>query len=274
MPFQHHRLSRVVQSLLIACSLCAGAAPAFATTLDFETHTNIVTPVLGSGDTAYAGRDRFTTAGYTATVADSAYAQSLPDYEPGAAGVIVDHSDRLACSIVTCPGSFFNQSHYYAGLNDSSLTLARGDGLAFHLFSLDFAFVAPTYDLPNLSYGQLVLSATAEGSDDPVTRNMNLPGQFLDGNFIFDTWQLDSVFSGLNLTSLTISACVFDDGLNCVNGATSYNLAQFAIDNLQVEAVPEPQDWLVFGSGLGLLAAIARRRCRTGAAAGVAGGAA
>lgn len=273
MPCQHHRPTRVVQTIFIACCLLAGAAPAFATTIDFETHSNVVTPVLGSGDTAYAGRDRFTTAGYTATVADSVYAQSLPDYEPGAAGVIVDHSDRLACSIVVCPGSFFNQSHYYAGLNDGSLTLARTDGLAFRLFSLDFAFVAYTYDLPNFSYGQLVLSATAEGSDDPITRNMNLPGQFLDGNFIFDTWQLDGLFSGLNLTSLTISACVFDDGLNCVNGATSYNLAQFAIDNLQVEAVPEPQDWLVFGSGLGLLAAIVRRR-RTAGAGSVAGGAA
>jgi hypothetical protein len=274
MHCQHHRPTRVVQSILTACCLLTGAVPAFATTLDFESHTNILSPVLGSGDTAYAGRDRFTTGGYTATVADSVYAQSLPDYEPGAAGVIVDHSDRLACSIVTCPGSFFNQTHYYAGLNDSSLTLARSDGLAFRLLSLDFAFVAPMYDLANLSYGQLVLSATAEGSSDPITRAMNLPGQFLDGNFIFDTWQLDDAFSGLKLTSLNISACVFDEGLNCVNGATSYNLAQFAIDNVHLEAVPEPQDWLVFASGLGLLAAIGRRRRGASGAAGVAGGAA
>lgn len=264
MGHQYHCLGRGLRQALLGCTLLATAWSASGAVIDFESHTNVATPALGAGDTTYAGRDQFKTGGYTATVADSQYAQSLPDYEPGAAGVIVDHSDRLACSIVTCPGSFFNETHYYAGLNDGSLTLARGDGLAFRLLALDFAFVAPTYDLPNLSYGQLVLSATTAGSADPVTRSMDLPGQFLDGNFVFDTWQLDGLFSGLQLTSLTISACVFDGALNCVNGADSYNLAQFAVDNLVMEAVPEPKAWLLFGTGIALLAR--RRRTVAGAA--------
>lgn len=253
MNCQLQTMGRLLRLALFGCSMLIAAPAVLASTIDFESHHNIVTPALAAGDTAYAGRDAFAVGDYLATVADSTFAQSQPDYEPGAAGVIIDHSDRLACNLVACPGSFFNQTHYYAGLNDGSLTLKRADGMAFSLSALDFAFVAPAYDLPNLSYGQLVLSATVAGVASPVTRSMNFPGQFLDGNFIFDTWHLDTAFAGQQLTSLTISACVFDDALNCLNGADSYNLAQFAIDNVVLAAVPEPQAFLMMAAGLALL---------------------
>ncbi|TFW17208.1 PEP-CTERM sorting domain-containing protein [Duganella callida] len=116
------------------------------------------------------------------------------------------------------------------------------------------------YDLPNLSYGQLVLSATVAGAASPVTRSLNFPGQFLDGNFVFDTWTLDSSFAGLQITSLNISACAFDAAMNCLNGADSYGLAQFAIDNVMLSAVPEPQTWAMLAAGAALLGARRRRQ--------------
>jgi hypothetical protein len=59
---------------------------------------------------------------------------------------------------------------------------------------------------------------------------------------------------------------VFIDG-SCVNSLDqpAYNLAQFALDNIDatVSAVPEPATWMALLAGLGVLGAAARRTRRT-----------
>jgi len=99
----------------------------------------------------------------------------------------------------------------------------------FNLFSLNFAFLAPLGGLPDGVYGQLRLTGLlTDGSTVSVAKDFASQDQ--NGAFQFANWLLEPEFSKLNLSSVTIDACMFDGLGNCLNDANNpVGLAQFAL---------------------------------------------
>jgi PEP-CTERM motif len=238
-----------------AAVLAASTVPgAQAATIGFDNVSNIVTPALPADSPLYNGGDRFTTDGFLAVVADSAFAQSFPGYEPGLAGAVVGAEQWSACTFLACP---FGDTSYYAGLNDGSLTLSREDGSAFRLSALTYAGIAPEVEEGSgHSWGQLRLwGTTADGS--VITATADLP----ELHYWAD-WTLDSAFAATTLTSLRIDACTYTAAGACLNDGTLLNASQFAVGTLTVSAVPEPSALAMLAGGLALLGTASRTRRR------------
>ncbi|WP_229215529.1 NF038120 family PEP-CTERM protein [Duganella sp. CY15W] len=219
-----------------------GAAPAMADTINFES----------LAPTVFGGTEVFSEAGYNLTVIDT------PVAGPGGtgfAGVIINGLDPNSCDIAACPVG--NSSHFYAGVNDGSLNLARGDNKAFTLQSLDYGFVAPVGGLASYSYGQLTVVGQKAGGGT-VSASFDFPA-LVGGNSPFVTASLASKFGNTLFSNVTISSCIFS-GNDCVNPAG--NQAQFALDNVILAAVPEPETYAMMGLGLAAIGLVARRRAQ------------
>ncbi|MBA5690421.1 NF038120 family PEP-CTERM protein [Rugamonas apoptosis] len=228
--------------VVVSAVTLLGAAPAMADTISFEAH----------GPDIFAGGDTFAEAGYTMQVLDTVAGNG-----GGFAGAIANGADPTTCTVAACPVG--NNSMYYLGLNDGGLNIHRTDASAFSLHGLDYAFLAPIGGLHNFSYGQLMLTGTAVGGGT-VRATFDFPLQNGAGNYVFGGAPLNAAFGQTKLSGLNISACMFDNSGNCYNPAD--NQAQFAIDNLNVSAVPEPSAYAMLMLGLGGVAFAARRRAR------------
>jgi hypothetical protein len=239
---------RTLVPALMACAVALSAPAARADVIDFEQIVNGSPPADNS---IYVGGDTFSTNGFTALVADSAYAQSFPDYQPGLAGVTIAAGDSAACLWLACP---YPITQHYAGLNDGSLTLSREDHAAFRLSSLSYGGIATENEEGStLPFGQLrITGTTVDGRT--VTTSADFPELHWWGE-----WTLDAGFAANAFTSITIDACTYaGTARECLNGADTLNASQFAIDDLHVSAVPEPASVALLSAGLLLLAA--RRR--------------
>jgi hypothetical protein len=248
----HAVLTKIAAAL--AGTLLLATAHAEPTSIDFESVTNVVTPALAAGDTAYNTDDAFRQAGFTLQVRNNATA-AADDY--GLVGALVDGADPFGCYITACPTG--NASTWFAGLNDGALDLSRDDHLAFTVDGLQFAFIGPVGGLPNLAFGQLALTGTLAGGGTVTVRN-DFPGQGSAGSFRFDQFLLGG-FGANALTRLRIDACLYDANGGCsFDHLTTQNQAQFAIDNVQLSLVPEPAALTMLMVGLAALALTARRR--------------
>lgn len=246
MKFKQAKLKQLTAAAIGALAVMS-AVPAMAATIDFES----VQPNV------YNGTETVSESGYTLTVIDT------PAAGPGGtgfAGAVGDGSDPFLCAIASCPVG--NASNFYLGVNDGSLKVERSDSRLFTVSSIDYAFLAPISSLPSFSYGQLTLVGTkSDGSqlsfayDFPVLNNI--------GQSPFVTLSLGSTFGNTYLSSLTVGSCLFDGNGGCTSPlAGAENQSQFAIDNLQVAAVPEPETYAMLGLGLGLVGWMSRRRAR------------
>lgn len=180
----------------------------------------------------------------------------------GATGVIAAGNDAAACDtgdVTACPVGA--SGNYLGILNDGAVTISLDGtlGIGFTLDRLKFDFLAPV-PLFDGSYGQLQLNGV-DLSGNAIARSFALPGQDGNGHFMFDTALLDAAFTSTVLRSITINACV-NDGSGCNNSLEfpAFNLAQFALDDINVNVVPEPASGLLFMLGLGALGLAARRR--------------
>lgn len=159
-----------------------------------------------------------------------------------------------------CPTG--NASDQLQALNNPSLSLsASGSGHWFRLDALDAAFLPnDVVDFQGLDLRLSVTGQTLGGGT--LSRLLGLvesattPNEFEFASYAFaSSWD--------RLTSVTISACLFD-GSSCVSddaGLAPFNLLandlQFALDNITVD-IPEPSAaWLV---ALSLGALVATRR--------------
>lgn len=239
-------LKRSMTAAIFSVAACAMPA-AHAALVDFNTSPALI---LSGGESVQSGN-------YWATAIDGPVAQALGF--TGLAGAIIDGANPLSCDILACPVG--NPSQYYAGLNDSAVAITGGHASPFGVNSLKFAFLAPIGGLVDFTYGQLVLTGTRlDGS--LISTSRDFPGQDDNGNYVFSEWLLDGLFASENLTSLNISACLFNGIGACVNSFDdpAFNQAQFAIDDLDIRAVPEPSTAFLVMLGLIGIGYAARRR--------------
>ncbi|TFW29941.1 NF038120 family PEP-CTERM protein [Duganella callida] len=236
-----NQLKKTLTAATLGALALMGAASAMADTIDFESQS----------PTVYGGTETFTEGGYSFLVIDSTASET----GMGFAGAIGQGSNPYQCDIAACPTG--NSSNYYIGTNDGSLQIARSDGKAFRLSSLDYAFLPPIDNLGSYSFGQLTI--TGNTVNGPVSASFDFP-TLIGGQSPFLTASLQSQFGNTLFSSVTIGSCVFTDALSCVSPAG--NQAQFAIDNLVLAAVPEPETYAMLGLGLAAIGLVARRRAR------------
>lgn len=230
-------MKRLTKLALVGALALMSAAPAMADTINFDT---LDPTIFGGGET-------FTESGYTLEVVDGG--------SGGFAGAIGNGNDPFQCEVASCPSG--NSSYFYFGVNDGGLKITRNDQLAFRLSSLDYAFLAPIGGLPGYSYGQLTVTGTTVAGAS-VHASFDFP-TLVGGSSPFVNANLFSQFGSTSFSNVTVSSCVFD-GENCINPA-SYQ-AQFALDNLVLAPVPEPETYAMMGLGLAAIGLVARRRAK------------
>jgi len=152
-----------------------------------------------------------------------------------------------------------NATQYYAGFNDSAVTMTRDGGGTFRLAGLAYGFVSPLGGAvaPGVDPGALVLEALAT---DGAAYRLSAAWGAADGDGRFAFQLLGGAALGqlaaLDLWSLSFSACTVDDGGDCVS--PYLNLNQFAIDDITL--VPEPSSIALLILALGAAAALRTRR--------------
>jgi hypothetical protein len=218
-----HLTHRVLSCTLALFGLFAQAQ---AATIDFESHTP---------DIFFSG----------ATISESGYQMTVI----GDFGVV-----DTAAAFVIAQAPTGNDTQFYSGLNDSTLSFASLDGMPFRLTGFDAGFVAPVPQAPGVVAGRIFISGI-DMLDAAVFGSWEFAASDAAGLFAFQTYTSGVAALGV-LKSAVFGACVYDDVGDCVNPAQ--NLAQFSLDNINVVAVPEPSTYALLA--LGLAAVVLRRR--------------
>ena len=147
-----------------------------------------------------------------------------------------------------------NATQFYFNGNDSSLLLARTDGAAFDLLSFSAAFVP----LSPASTQTTVLFALGTRADNSQVSGYWFFGQTPGGQYAFSD-NTGAAFSGV--TKIEFHACSLVGGQVCTEA--TMNNGQFAIDNINVSAVPEATTSAMLALGLMGLSGLARRNRRS-----------
>jgi hypothetical protein len=172
-------------------------------------------------------------------------------------GFIADGTDAAnTCGNLICPTN--NTTNFYGTLNDGGLAVFRSDSTGFKMSSLDASFIAtPGTLVPGNSLVLIAFGYDSTGAN-VYSQRFDLPGPNATGGYSFSNYAFDAVNANMLVTEVDIQ------GYSCVTGSTSCgrasDKAQFALDNINVTAVPEPSSWLLMGLGLAAVGAIARRR--------------
>lgn len=229
---------KFVKSVLAAAALSTCAfAQAGVVTIDFEGDAS---PIQFSG--MYSEIDNYWIESYGGPQTN--------DF----AGLIIDGSDRTACVGISCPVN--NLSRYYAVANDSYFYFGLNNNHEFKVKSLQASFIgAGQASFPAVSAILLLQGFNASGAAVGGSLQVPLSGP-IGGSFRFADYNLGA-FGNTNVSQVRVLGYACDISGNCNRNA---NLANFAIDNISLYAVPEPLTLGLFGLGLAGLAASRRRR--------------
>lgn len=170
-------------------------------------------------------------------------------------GTMIDGNDLSMCFSVLCPTN--NPSTFYGSLNDGAVAIGRMDGQSFAVNGFDASFLgASGSSLPPVSGLLRLQGFTSTGAT--LTETFQLAGPNAGGELGFGSYQTSGSFAS------TLFETVYAFGFACNAGGTcnafSTDRAQFAMDNISVSAVPEPETTALFGLGLVAMVAAVRRR--------------
>ncbi|QPF76032.1 PEP-CTERM sorting domain-containing protein [Roseateles sp. DAIF2] len=227
----------VKSAIALAAATLVGSAlasPATAFNIEFE----------GTAGTNFNGGSSFNEAGMKLSVVD-----------PNGSGFVGAGIGGGTCSISICPP---RGSTYYAALTDGSLTLQNQQGLGFTLHGFDLGFIATVFD-PLLvgQVGQIVVTGQAAYGAKEV--RFDLQGLLDDGTSQFAHFDFDLNFRSTWFSRINIAACIYDFDGSCKPGE-SFNLAQFGLDSVAGQVIPEPATYALMGLALGAAGFAGRRR--------------
>lgn len=237
------RATRALHTIAAAAALIC-ALPAMASPITFESQ---LPNTMLNGESISEG-------GYNMLILGSPIAVDLGT--TGSSATVVNSNDPDSCFVIGCPSGA--SGNYLAVINDGGVKFTRA-GQQFQLGGLSLAFLPPV-SVPAGDYGQLQFSGIrADGT--VVSSTSAFPGQDANGSFTFGSALIDQKFRNEVLSSLTINACIFDGNGGCYNSLDNpaFGQAQFALDDISFNAVPEPGSFLLVGLGIGAIGLTRRR---------------
>lgn len=245
-PQQHTSAVRglkKISAVALGALALMSAAPAMADVIDFESQFPLI----------FGGSATFVDHGYTLLVQDTL----APGGGIGFAGALINGLDPYSCNIAVCPSG--NSSMYFMSVNDGSvqMSLSMANGQGFRMSALDYGFMVPVGNLPaGILPGKLTIVGEKVGGGT-VTTELEFAALDGGGSSPFLHATLASQFAANTFSSVQIGSCLYDGA----GGCSPYgNQAQFAIDNIEVAAVPEPQTYAMMGLGLAAIGLLSRRR--------------
>lgn len=249
-------MKKLLASLALAVTAFTVSATAQAgvlrTTIDFET------PIDGSPFLSYPGTgllgsgDEFYQPGFPGR---TMWVDTFSNSPLAQAGDLVGALLNGACTDLQCPVN--NPTNYLAILDDAVAVFGSQGGLTFSVKSLRASFIGSGDPMPSTP-GFLALQGVRNGA--ATTAYYALSGIDANGFLNFSTidtgafgnFEFDYVYAFAYACTGTAS------GNSCT--AFSNNKAQFAMDDIVVEHVPEPASLALVGiAGLALIGARRRR---------------
>lgn len=232
-------------ALKLAAAIAAAAAlaaPAQADTIGFEGYLGAV----GGTEVWQEGNYNI---GFYANVADGGEGTLVGQFIDG----IESSCDS---SSMACPVG--HAGTYYGALNDSYIDIWAQDATTFRVAAFDAAFIGSS---PNLtSYPAVPALVRLQGilaDGSYLLQDFALTGATAAG-FGFGRFETTGAFAQTDFVEVLAFGLVCNTQGSC-SGFNS-NRAQFGIDNIELNAVPEPGTVAMLGLGLAGLAAARRRR--------------